>query len=65
MDICGEDVPVFDMDQERLSDFISNWEPGAEPVRVGTGGASVGTEAGQHHRVVLAQVKSAADLSAN
>ena len=57
METCGEDVPVFDMDQERLADFMSNQEARAEPVCVGcvaTGGPSVGPEAGEHHHSALA-----------
>ena len=50
MEICGEELPVFDMDQRRLGNFIRNQEARTEPVRVGraaSGGASVGPEAGE------------------
>ena len=66
MEICGEELPVFNMDPERLGNFIRNREAGTEPVRVGhtaSGGASVCPEAGEHHRATLAQVKSSSDLS--
>ena len=66
MEICGEELPVFDMDQRRLGNFIRNQEARTEPVRVGraaSGGASVGPEAGERHCAALARVKSSSDLS--
>ena len=66
MQICGHAIDSVNVEKEGAPDPSSNREAGSEPVRVGTGGASVASvrsEAGKLHRAALAQVKSTIDLT--
>ena len=65
MEICGREVPGVDVQQEGTLDSSGDGEAGSEPVRVRTGGASVGSEAGKLQRAALARVKSTIDLTAS
>ena len=67
MEICGRTVNSVDVQQEGAADPLSDSKTGSEPVRVGTGGASVasvGSEAGKLHRTALARVNSTVNLTA-
>ena len=63
MEIGGEGVPVVDIEKKGSCESTGDRKTGLKPLRVGAGGASVGTEAGKLHCAALTRVKSSSDLS--